>query len=59
MKQSKAEQDFFRDFDHVEIKEVHQEPWERFLVKSLDYLYQEPVLVKKRGRVVEQRKKGG
>lgn len=43
MKQSKAEQDFFRDFDHVEIKEVHQEPWERFLVKSFDYLYTEPI----------------
>lgn len=43
MKKSKAEEAFFRDFDNVQIQEVAQEPWERFLVRSLDYLYTEPI----------------
>lgn len=37
MKQTKTERDFFKDFDDVQITDVEQEVWERFVVPLSRY----------------------
>lgn len=39
MKKTKAEIDFFKDFDNVEITDIPTEQWERYIVKDLDKRY--------------------